>query len=314
MTGITGFAGSHFADFLRRELPTLEIAGIRRYRSQNENVAHLEAAVHWIDCDLTDSASVLRAIANVQPNYVAHFAAQSYVLSSFFAPRATLDANVVGTLNLLEAMRTYAPAARLLLCSSSEVYGNVDEEHVPICESAPCEPESPYGVSKLAADKLGAVYFRAYGLPIIRTRAFTHSGPRRGAVFFDSSFCRQIALMEKGKQEKVLRVGNLDSVRTVCDVRDLVECYWKLATQGKPGEVYNVGGRETYSLRHVVEMLRPMTSVEFDVKLDEALKRPTDITNQVPNCNKALREVGWFATTPYSTTLRDCLDWWRERV
>lgn len=318
ITGVGGFVASHLIDLLLRESNVAIFATRRSHRSDLSNLAHLDAAersrVEILDADLLDMGSVAQALRHAEPSAIFHLAAQSFVPLSFEAPTATLGVNAVGTANLLEALLVLGANPRVHLCSSSEVYGNVPEALVPIREDAPTNPESPYGVSKLAADRLGAVYWRAWGLPIITTRAFTHSGARRGSPFFDSAFCLQIAKMEHGEQEPALRVGNLDSVRTVCDVRDLVECYWRLVREGAPGEVYNVGGSETYSVGEVVEMLRALTSVKFEVRVDAALLRPTDITNQRPCLDKVRAAIGWHATTPYRKTLKAMLDYWRDEV
>mgnify|MGYP001558595347 FL=1 len=313
VVGGASFVGSHLIDYVLREQPSVQIFATRRgHRSDLSNLVHLApGAAALLDLDLLDAGSITRALEAARPDVVFHLAAQSFVPASFAAPVATLVTNAVGTLNLLEACRS---VARVHLCSSSEVYGNVPGALVPIREDAPTNPESPYGVSKLAADRLGAVYWRAYGLGVVTTRAFTHSGPRRGAPFVDSAFCRQVALVEKNRQRPVLHVGNLESRRTFCDVRDLVRAYWLLATRGEPGEVYNVGGHETYAVRDVIEMLRAMTPARFEVEVDATLVRPTDVTNQIPCLDKIEHAISWRATTPYQKTLRDCLDWWRERV
>jgi len=320
ITGAAGFVGSHLIDFLRAAAPDVEVHGIVRHRSDLSNLAHLPAGiVRFVDADLLDAFSLQRAVRLVRPSIVIHAAAQSYVVTSYTAPAATLQTNVVGTANLLEALRELAPEAVVLVVSSSEVYGDVEEVDLPITEATPLRPVSPYGASKAAEDLLGYVFARAYGMRTVRTRAFTHSGPRRGAVFFDSAFALQVARMEAGLQPLQLRVGNLDSVRTVMDVRDLVRGYWQLCLavrdgRVRPGEVFNIGGRETYRVDEVVDMLRGLTSLRFDTVVDPSLLRPADVTRQVPDLTKLRATCDWTPEIPYRTTLQAMLDYWAARV
>jgi GDP-mannose 4,6-dehydratase len=226
-----------------------------------------------------------------------------------------METNVVGTVNLLEAVRLSALAPVVHVCSSSEVYGQVRPDEVPIREETPLRPVSPYAVSKVGEDMAAFMYFRAYGLKTIRSRMFTHSGPRRGEVFVDSFFARQLALIEAGRQEPVLRVGNLDSVRTFADVRDTVRAYWLLTQKCPPGEVYNIGGATTMTIRQMLDMLLAMSTYpdRIEVRVDPALIRPADVTLQVPCVDKFVAATGWKPEIPYARTLRDMLDYWRAR-
>jgi len=316
ITGITGFVGSHLADFLVRERPSAQLFGLKRRRSALDYVRHLRDAVTLIDGDLTDLPSLVAALKQARPDYIFHLAAQSYVPASFTGPIETLSTNTVGTTNLLEAVRLAAVDPVIHVCSSSEVYGQVTEADLPITEDCPLRPVSPYGASKAGADLIAEVYHRAHGLKTIRSRMFTHSGPRRGEVFVDSWFALQLARIEAGHQEPLMRVGNLDSVRTFCDVRDTVRAYWDLVTKCRPGEVYNIGGDTTMTVGEMLERLLAIkrTDRKIAVQTDPALLRPTDVTLQVPSIDKFAKDTGWRPEIPYERTLGEMLDYWRERV
>jgi GDP-mannose 4,6-dehydratase len=313
ITGITGFVGSHLAEYLLANQPQTEVFGIKRWRSPKDNIRHLLDRVSLHDCDLRDLASLISVFGQVKPDVVFHLAAQSFVPSSFVAPADTLECNVIGTTNLLEAVRIAKIDPVIHICSSSEVYGQVSPEDVPIRETCPLRPVSPYAVSKVGEDMLGYMYWRAYGLKTIRTRMFTHSGPRRGEVFVDSFFAQQVARIEHGQQEPVIRVGNLESVRTFADVRDTVRAYWLLTQKCPPGEVYNIGGDSTMTIREMLAMLLELTPCKekIEVRVDPALIRPADVTLQVPCSDKFKAATGWKSEIPYRQTLQDMLDYWR---
>ena len=316
ITGITGFVGSHLADYLLSEQPGVEVHGTKRWRSPRNNIRQLEGSVSLHDCELRDLKSLIDVLGDVRPDVIFHLAAQSYVQSSFRAPADTLDTNVIGTSNLLEAVRIVGIDPVIHICSSSEVYGQVSNENTPIREDCPLRPVSPYAVSKVGEDMLAFMHFEAYGIKTIRSRMFTHSGPRRGDVFVDSAFALQVARIEHEVQPPVLKVGNLDSVRTFCDVRDTVRAYWLLTQGCAPGEVYNIGGTSTMTIREMLDMLLDMTPLKgkIEVKVDPSLLRPADVTLQIPSSEKFKQVTGWEPTIPYEETLKDMLDYWREAV
>ena len=195
------------------------------------------------------------------------------------------------------------------------MYGQVQPNEVPITEQNPLRPMSPYAVSKVTEDLVSFQYFHSWGVKTIRTRAFTHTGPRRGSVFVESSFAKQIAEIENGvRKDSVIKVGNLESIRTFLDVRDIVEAYWMVVTKGTPGEVYNIGGVETMTIREMLDRLLAMTTVKVKIEVDPKLLRPSDVTRQIPSIEKIKREIGWKPKTPFNTTLKDLLDYWRERT
>ena len=316
ITGITGFVGSHLADYLLENHPDVDVMGTKRWRSPMDNISHLENQVKLFDCDLRDLSSLIGMLSLTKPDIIFHLAAQSYVKTSYDAPIDTIDTNVTGTINLLEALRLRKLDPVIHICSSSEVYGQVTEKDIPITEECALRPVSPYAVSKVGEDMAAYMYHAAYGLKTIRSRMFTHSGPRRGNVFVDSFFSQQVARIEHGIQEPVIRVGNLDSVRTFCDVRDTVRAYWMLVNQCDAGEVYNIGGAATMKIQDMLNMLLEMTTFDrtITVNVDPDLLRPTDVTLQIPNTDKFRLATGWKTEIAYSKTLSDMLEYWRERI
>jgi GDP-mannose 4,6-dehydratase len=316
ITGITGFVGSHLAEYILTNHPEVAVHGLKRWRSSKDNIRGILDKIQLHDGDLRDLSSMVGVLQATKPDIVFHLAAQSFVTTSYSAPIDTLDCNISGTANLLEAIRICGMNPVIHICSSSEVYGQVAKEDLPIREECPLRPVSPYAVSKVGEDMLGYMYWQAYGIKTIRTRMFTHSGPRRGEVFVDSFFSLQVARIEKGMQEPVIRVGNLDSVRTFADVRDTVRAYWLLAQKCQPGEVYNIGGDVTMTIREMLDMLLGMTSYKgkIEVRVDPALIRPADVTLQIPCADKFKSETGWTAAIPYEQTLRDMLDFWRHEI
>jgi GDP-mannose 4,6-dehydratase len=318
ITGITGFVGSHLVEYVLANHPGTEIHGIKRWRSPKENLRGVieNPKVRLHDCDLRDLGSLIRVFGEVRPDVIFHLAAQSFVTTSYVAPIDTLDCNVLGTANLLEAIRILKLDPVVHICSSSEVYGQVHPDEVPIRETCPLRPVSPYAVSKVGEDMLGFMYWEAYRIRTLRTRMFTHSGPRRGEVFVDSFFSQQVARIERGLQEPVIRVGNLDSVRTFADVRDTVRAYWLLTQKCPPGEVYNIGGDITMTIREMLDMLLGMTTHagKIEVRVDPALIRPADVTLQIPCFDKFKAATGWKPEIPYKQTLLDMLDYWRQEL
>jgi GDP-mannose 4,6-dehydratase len=316
ITGITGFVGSHLVEYILAHHPQTEIFGIKRWRSPKDNIRHVINKVKLFDCDLRDLGSLIRVFGEVKPDIIFHLAAQSFVPTSYNAPADTLDTNVIGTCNLLEAVRILKLDPVIHICSSSEVYGQVQPEEVPIRETCPLRPVSPYAVSKVGEDMLGYMYWQAYKIRTLRTRMFTHSGARRGEVFVDSFFALQVARIEAGLQEPVVRVGNLESVRTFADVRDTVRAYWLLTHKCPPGEVYNIGGDVTMTIREMLDLLLSMTSFKgkIEVRQDPALIRPADVTLQIPSSDKFKAQTGWKPETPYKQTLLDMLNYWRQEI
>jgi len=314
ITGITGMVGSHLAEYILRDHPDVEVYGLTRWRSPMDNISTILDRVKLIQAELRDLNSLVNLMRSIQPDRVFHLAAQSYVTTSFTAPADTVHTNVIGTLNLLDAVRISGINPKIHICSSSEVYGQVQPDEVPIRESNPFRPASPYAVSKVGEDMIALQYFLSYGIQTIRTRMFTHTGPRRGDVFAESAFARQIAEIEAGKRPNPLRVGNLNSVRTFADVRDAVRAYWLLLEKCPAGEVYNIGGNRTMLVGEMLQILKGFASCSIEHEMDPALLRPSDVTLQVPDISKFQAATGWQPEIPLETTLLDLLNYQRARL
>jgi len=313
ITGITGFVGSHLAEYaLGKE--GVEVFGTVRWRSRMDNVEAIEDRVHLLDCDLRDNVAVKNTLEDVRPDYIFHLAAQSFVPTSWKAPAETLTTNILSELNLLESIRDLKLDTRIQIAGSSEEYGLVYEDEAPIKEDNPLRPLSPYAVSKVAQDYLAYQYNQSYGIFTVRTRAFNHTGPRRGQVFVTSDFSRQVALIEKGRKEPVIEVGNLEARRDFSDVRDIVRGYWLSLEKGEPGEVYNIGSGKAITIQALLDLILSMSDVEIEVRQMPERMRPSDVELLLCDYGKFNRATGWKPEIPFEKTVRDLLDYWRERV
>lgn len=323
ITGITGMVGSHLADFIL-ENTDWNIFGMCRWRSPLDNVVHLleranrKDRVHFIDGDLCDYISLVNAVEESRPDFVFHLAAQSYPSTSFTSPIQTLDTNILGTERLLEALRRCPGIDPVIhVCSSSEVFGRVPQEKLPIDEECSFHPASPYAISKTGTDLVARFHAEAYGQQVMVTRMFTHTGPRRGDVFAESSFAKQIAMIENGLIPPVIKTGNLHSMRTWADVRDAVRAYYMLVTV-KPvaGAYYNIGGSFSCTiedmLKHLISLSTHRDSIRFET--EQARLRPLDADLQVPDTAKFTLHTGWHPTIPFEKTMLDLLEYWREKV
>lgn len=314
ITGITGMVGSHLAEYVLSEHPEVAVHGLIRWRSPLENIQNIRNRVHLHYADMRDLNSLVVLLRKARPDRIFHLAAQSFVTTSFDAPVDTLTTNVIGATNLLDAVRIVGLDPRIHMCSSSEVYGQVRENEVPIKEGNPLRPASPYAVSKVGEDMIGLQYFLSYGLKVIRTRMFTHTGPRRGAAFAEGAFARQIAEVEAGRRQNPIKVGNLKSVRTFSDVRDAVRAYWLLLEKCEPGEVYNIGGERTMTVGDMLNVLKSMARCPIEHTVDPSLLRPSDVTLQIPDTSKFRKQTGWKAEIPVEKTLEDLLNYFRDVV
>ena len=317
ITGITGFVGSHLADYILAEFPDVKVLGLTRWRAPKDNIKGILNKITLCSGDLLDMSSLETILREHKPDAIFHLAAQSYVDFSFLAPISTLETNVLGTANLLETVKKLKQASGydpvIHICSSSEVYGQVKENEVPIKEDNPFRPASPYAVSKVAEDMLGLQYWLSWKIKTIRTRMFTHTGARRGEVFAESAFAKQIAEIEAGLTPPVVRVGNLDSIRTFLDVKDAVKAYWLLAEKCTPGEVYNIGGVETMTVKEMLnKLLKLSTKKDIKIEIEASRLRPSDVTLQIPCIDKFTNETGWKPDIKFDETLNDLLDYWRN--
>lgn len=322
ISGVTGMVGSHLADYLI-ENTDWEIHGLLRWRSPLDNISqHIKEVnskkrIKLFYGDLRDSMSIDEAIKSSKPDYVFHLAAQSFPKTSFTAPLDTLDTNVQGTVRVLDAVKNFSPMAITHVCSSSEVFGRVPKEKLPIDEECNFHPASPYAISKVGTDLVGRFYAEAYGLTTLTTRMFTHTGPRRGDVFAESSFAKQIALAENGFIPPIIKVGNLKSLRTVADVRDAVRAYFMLVTINPiAGEYYNIGGQHTAEIGEILDHLISISSIskELKIEIDPDRLRPIDADLQVPNTDKFTSHTGWKPEISFEQTMQDLLNYWRTRV
>ena len=321
ITGITGMVGSHLADYLLANTDW-KIYGFARWNDDLDSLNHLLPEINKKDRielvygDLNDLASLIHTIQLTEPSYVFHLAAQSYPQTSFEAPLDTLNTNILGTAKLLEAIRKSDVSPVIHVCASSEVFGRVPKEYLPIHEEVPFHPASPYAISKVGTDLVGRYYAQAYGLTVMTTRMFTHTGPRRGDVFAESTFAKQIAMMEEGLLEPVVKVGNLDSLRTWSDVRDAVRAYYLLVTHNPTaGEYYNIGGSYTCTIREMLEHLISLSTIkDIRVEVESSRLRPIDADLQVPDTTKFREHTGWVPEISFETTMSDLLNYWRARV
>lgn len=364
ITGITGFVGSHLAEYLlslrdesKPHSSGLEIAGepietifgTARNRSRLDYIEGIMDRITLIpDVEIRDAHAVAAAVKKTEPDYIFHLAAQSFVPASWNAPADTIETNVKGTVNLLEAVRMSELHPVIQIAGSSEEYGcpplvelKTDDEYgfmspefnpaekrfsveinqmpkmvfkVPITEEFLLLPLSPYGVSKVAEDLLGFQYHKSYGMKIVRTRAFNHTGPRRGESFATSNFAKQIVEIEKGMHEPVLKAGNLEAKRDFTDVRDIVRGYWLAASRGKYGEVYNLCSGKARSIQSVLDTLRLQSTAQFEIVQDRERMRPSDIPVLEGDCSKFTKQTGWKPKIGFSQTMGDLLDYWREKI
>ena len=309
MTGAGGFAGHHLLDYLAAATGW-ELYGNRHSTSVGQG----QGQVRWVAADLTDRAQAVEMVEQVRPDYVFHLAAQSNVQIAFKEPEATIMNNVVGQLNLLDALRAHVPEARVLVVGSSEQYGMVRPEDIPIDEETPFRPNNPYAVSKIAQDALALQYFLAYGQKTIRVRPFNHIGPGQTELFVAAAFARQVARIEAGQQEPVIYVGNLDAERDFTDARDMIRAYYLAITEGEPGEVYNIGSGRGRTIQWLLDSLVGMSNVEVEVKQDPSRMRPSDIPTLVSDNTRFHTLTGWEPKIPLDQTLLDVLDYWRAKV
>lgn len=313
ITGISGFMASHLTDYiLKNKLG--EIYGTIRNKNEDlGNIAQTLDKAHILECDINDYSAVQSTVEESHPDYVFHLAAQSFVPSSWRSPAETLQTNIIGSSNLFEAIRRSGFDPRIQIAGSSEEYGLVRPNEIPIKETNPLRPLSPYGVSKVAMDLMGFQYFKSYGLKVIRTRCFNTTGPRRHSRFVCSNWARQIVEIEKGLREPIILHGNLESYRDFSDVRDIVRALWLAATKCSPGEVYNICSEKSWQMKQVLELLTRVSRTKIELKEDPARLRPSDVPILEGNCSKFKKKTGWKAKYSFKNTLMDLLNYWREK-
>lgn len=314
ITGISGFVGSFLAEHLVSNTD-YQISGTYLSKNSTANLSSIANKLHLEQIDLKDKKAVFALLENIKPDLIFHLAALSAVGQSFDNPEETIVNNIVVQLNLLEAVQKLSfTNSHILIVSSADVYGKVAKEDLPIDEETKFYPTNAYAVSKIAQDYLGLQYYAAYGLKIIRARPFNHTGPRQASGFVIADWAQKIALIEKGKVEPILQVGNLDAKRDFTDVRDMVKAYALLIEKGKAGDVYNIGSDTSYKISEILEMLLSLSTAKITVSKDLKLIRPEDSPERICNSKKFRALTGWIPKIPMKQTLKDTLDYWRDIV
>jgi GDP-4-dehydro-6-deoxy-D-mannose reductase len=313
ITGITGFAGSYLAQLLL-EKKDVKVFGIKRWRSKLDNIAQIKDRLVLKECDIKDASSVREILREIKPDMIFHLAAQSFVPTSWHSPSETLTTNIIGELNIFEGIRQAGIDPLIQIAGSSEEYGLVRKEDIPIKETTQLNPLSPYAVSKVGQDLLAYQYYKSYGLRAVRTRAFNHTGPRRVEVFVCSNFAYQIARIEEGLQEPAIYTGNLSAIRDFTDVRDIVRAYWLALEKGEPGDVYNICAGRGYSVKEVLGIFKDLSKKKFDLKKDPSRIRPSDVPILIGDNTKFVKRTGWRPEIPFEKTLKDLLGYWRDNI
>jgi len=314
ISGITGFAGSHLAELALEK--NCIVYGLKRWNlSRLRNIHHIMDKINWIDCDITDYVSVKKALEIAKPEKIFHLAAESFVSVSWNHPSHYMDVNYKGTVNFLEAIRDLKINPKFLIPGSGEEYGEVFEDELPINEKTILRPVNPYAVTKIAQDLIGYVYFRSYGLNVVRVRTFNHEGPRRDNVFGIPWYAYQIARIEEGIQEPIIKTGHIDDRRNFTHIRDVVKAYWIALEKCSPGELYLIGSDENekiYSYREIIEMLLDMSNVKgIKIEQDPQYVRPTAVPRLIGDTSKFRELTNWHPEISIDKTLEDTLEYWR---
>ncbi|MCX6826370.1 MAG: GDP-mannose 4,6-dehydratase [candidate division Zixibacteria bacterium] len=313
ITGIAGFAGSYLAENLLSHGHS--VYGLLAPQEKLTNIIQIENQITMERLNLAHRTKVHNYLKKVNPEYIFHLAARASVHKSIREERPTYNVNIFGSLNILEAAAFLGNRLkRLVLISSADVYGIFYPKAKTLKETEPLNPISPYGISKAAMEYIANYYRRQYGIPVVIVRSFNHTGPRQSATFVVPSFCKQIAAIEAGRVKSQIAVGNLSRERDLSDVRDVVEGYRLAALKGKPGEVYHLCSGRTVSLKRVLNELLKMSDLKIKIILDENRLRKSDIPILKGDNRKAIRELGWHGRYDLKTTLKDALDYWREKM
>ncbi|MBD3920207.1 GDP-mannose 4,6-dehydratase [Paenibacillus sp. PR3] len=316
LTGITGFVGSHLASLLLND--GVEVIGTYRAHNSQQDGKRFDIPsikdVRHVECELRDAAAVDALLAAERPDYLFHLAAQSFVPASWASPSDTIHNNVAGQVNLLDSIRQQGLPTKVLIAGSSEEYGEVHADELPVTELNPLRPMNPYAISKIAQDFLAVQYYRQYGVPVVRMRTFNHIGPRQNEHFVTSSFAKQIAEIEKGLRPPVLYVGNLDAERDFTDVRDVVRAYWLAIQHGTPGECYNIASGRSWSIGSLLQLLLSLSPITVTIEQDAARMRPSDVPIVIGDAAKFSSLTGWQPEIPIETTMREVLDYWRDKL
>lgn len=315
ITGITGFVGSHLADYLL-ENTSYKLFGLKRVNAQLRNIHHLKEKITFINGDLIDQTSLISALRIAKPDYLYHLGALSWVTPSWDMPAAYMEVNAIGTINLFEALRVVDIKPRIFVSCTPEEFGDVDKKHLPITEETPIAPINPYAASKAAQDVVCQTYYASYGFDIVRTRAFNHEGPRRDILGALASFAYQIARIERGLQKPMISVGNLEATRNFTDVRDMVRAYYLAMEKGKSGELYLIGSTQIYTMKECLEMLISLSPQKNTIRyqVDPSRVRPTELRTFIGKFDKFEKLTGWKPTISLKETMQSILVYWREFI
>lgn len=310
ITGIPGFAGSHLARGLFEHGYTVH--GTYLPGEDLSRITDLSKKTKLHKLDFLKEKNLDKLLGAVKPNYIFHLAAQPSVGNSFKYPEETIKINFMGTFHLLEAARKFLSLRGLLIVTSSDIYGVIKRKDLPLTEDQKLQPVSPYGISKAACDLMGYQYFKNYGLPVVRVRAFNHSGPGQALGFVVTDLCHQIATLENSRRKPVIKMGNLRAKRDISDVRDIVRGYRLALEKGRPGEVYHLCSGRTNSVAELLKKTLKMTDLKIEVKIDPGLARPTEVPILIGDASKAERKLGYKRRYTIDDTLKDCLDYYRS--
>ncbi len=315
ITGITGFAGSHLMDYLL-DNTDYKIFGLKRMNSRLRNIHHALDKIELIDADLLDMSSLIDALKKVEPDQIYHLGALSWVTPSWTMPAVYMQTNAIGTINLFEAMRVTNCKARVLTSATPEEFGDVPKELIPITEKTRIKPINPYAASKVAQDMICITYHASYDFDIVRTRAFNHEGPRRDIHGAIASFANQIARIEAGKQDPVIKVGNLSATRNFTDIRDTVRAYYLAMEKGVSGELYLIGTEQIHTMKEVLDMLINLSDKKdcIKVEVDPERVRPTELMTFIGDYTKFTTLTKWKPEYSLEETLLSVLNYWRDFV
>lgn len=309
ITGIEGFVGKYLSDHLLAQGDM--VCGT--YLTEG-NLSNLDTRVECFQMDITDATGVKKVLLETEPDVIYHLAAQSSAGVSWKKPQMTVQVNVIGTLNILEFLRMEMPETRILLIGSSEEYGYVKPEDMPVSEDQPYVPGNPYAISKIGQSMFGKLYARAYGLDVIMIKAFNHFGPGQSDTFVISDFAKRIAMIEKGLMKPVLKVGNLEAERDFTDVRDVVRAYRLLADRGEKGEMYNVGSGSSRKIQDILDLLLSFVDVDVQMIEDSGRMRPSDVPVIRCDHRKLCKSTGWEPKHKFKESVLSVLEHWRTVV
>lgn len=307
ITGVSGFVGGYLTEILHEN--KIEVWGTKLPSETIDDSLKDKLVIR--DMDITSVNDVEKVIVESRPDYIFHLAAQSSVALSWKKPQLTMDINVTGTLNLLEIIKNHDMKPRILLIGSSEQYGKLKPEDMPVKEEQPLQPSNPYAISKMSQEMLAKLYINSYGMDIVMVRAFNHIGPKQSPIFVVSDFAKRISEIEKGLLVPVLKVGNLEAERDFTDVRDIVNAYFKIIQHGKSGEVYNVGSGKCYKVKYILDLLLSMSKIKINIETDLERMRPSDMPIIQCDNKKLMNVVGWTPQYSIFDTLEDVMNYWR---